>query len=37
MKQFVRKLNLENPGIKKRIFHAIETGNIEGWNAYEKR
>ena len=37
IKQFVRKLNLENPGIKKRIFHAIETGNIEGWNAYEKR
>ena len=36
VKQFVRKLNLENPGIKKRIFHAIENGNIEGRNAYEK-
>lgn len=32
IKQFVRTLNLENPGIKKRIFHAIRNGNIDGWH-----
>ena len=30
-KQLVRKLNLENPGVKDRMFHAITNGNIEGW------
>lgn len=29
--QLIRQLNLENPGVKNRIFHAITTGNIEGW------
>lgn len=37
IKQFVRKLNLENPGVKKQIFHAIRTGNIEGWNQNGKQ
>lgn len=37
IKQLVRTLNLENPGVKKRIFHAICTGNIEGWNTYGKQ
>lgn len=37
IKQFVRKLNLENPGVKKQIFHAIRTGNIEGWNQNAKQ
>lgn len=32
VKQLVRQINLENPGVKKRIFHAICTGRIEGWN-----
>lgn len=32
IKQLVRQINLENPGVKKRIFHAICTGKIEGWN-----
>ena len=31
IKQLVRQINLENPGAKKRLFHAITTGNIEGW------
>lgn len=30
-KQLVRQLNLENPGVKDRMFHAITNGNIEGW------
>ena len=30
-KQLVRKLNLENPGVKDRMFHDITNGNIEGW------
>ena len=30
-KQLVRKLNLEYPGVKDRMFHAITNGNIEGW------
>lgn len=36
VKQLVRQINRENPGAKKRIFHAIINGNIEGWNYYEK-
>lgn len=32
IKQLVRTLNRENPGIKKRIFHAICNGKIDGWN-----
>ncbi len=34
-KQLIRQINQENPGVKKRFFHAIETGNIEGWHKYE--
>lgn len=33
-KELVRKLNKDHPGAKDRIFHAIITGNIEG---YEKK
>lgn len=31
VKQLVRQINIENPGAKKRMFHAILNGNIEGW------
>lgn len=31
VKNFIRQLNLENPGVKDRLFHAIVTGDIEGW------
>ena len=32
IKDMVAKLNRENPGVKKRLFRAIENGNIEDWN-----
>ena len=37
VKQLVRQINLENPGVKKRILHAICTGSIEGWNINGKQ
>lgn len=36
-KKLVRSINLENPGAKKRMFHAIINGNIEGWPQNEKK
>ena len=30
-KQLVRQLNLDNPGVKDRMFHAIINGDIDGW------
>jgi tRNA(Ile)-lysidine synthase TilS/MesJ len=36
VKQLLRQINRENPGAKKRMFHAIVHGNIEGWTRYEK-
>ena len=30
-KNLVRQINLENPGAKQRMFHAILDGNIKGW------
>ncbi len=32
VKQLIRQINLEHPGVKTRLFHAIQTGNIEGWS-----
>ncbi len=31
VKELLKKLNLENPGVKNRMFRAILNGNIEGW------
>ena len=31
VKQLLRNLNLENPGVKERMFTAIKTGNLKGW------
>ncbi len=31
MKNLLRQLNRDHPGVKQRIFHAIETGNITDW------
>jgi len=31
VKQLLRTLNLENPGVKERMFTAIQTGNLKGW------
>ena len=36
-KNLVRQINLENPGAKQRMFHAILDGNIKGWpQRYER-
>lgn len=32
IRQVIRKLNLENPGVKERMFTAIKEGNLEGWS-----
>lgn len=32
IKNLIRTLNLENPGVKNRIFTAITNSNIKGWN-----
>jgi tRNA(Ile)-lysidine synthase TilS/MesJ len=36
VKLLLRQINRKNPGAKKRMFHAIVHGNIEGWTRYEK-
>ena len=33
VKQLTKQLNLQAPGVKERLFHAITEGNIEGWPA----
>ena len=36
-KDLIRQINLENPGAKMRMFHAIVEGNIKGWpERYER-
>lgn len=32
VKNLLRQLNLENPGVKERMFTAIRTGNMKGWS-----
>ena len=34
VKTLLRQLNLENPGVKERMFTAIQTGNLKGWGEY---
>lgn len=34
VKQLLRNLNLENPGVKERMFTAIQNGNMKGWPEY---
>ncbi len=34
IKNLVRQLNLENPGVKERMFTAIQNGNMKGWSEY---
>lgn len=31
VKNLLKQLNLENPGVKERIFTAIQSGNVKGW------
>ena len=32
IKQLIKQLNTENPGVKKRLFRAIQDGSLEGWS-----
>lgn len=32
IKNLLRQLNLENPGVKERMFTAIQNGNMKGWS-----
>lgn len=32
VKDLLRNLNLENPGVKERMFTAIKSGNLKGWS-----
>lgn len=34
IKNLLRQLNLENPGVKERMFTAIQHGNMKGWSEY---
>ena len=34
LKHLLRQLNLENPGVKERMFTAIQNGNLKGWTQY---
>lgn len=36
-KQLLRQLNLENPGVKDRMFTAIQSGSLQGWMAVDHR
>lgn len=36
VKELLRKLNLENPGVKERMFAAVQSGNIKGWQEARK-
>lgn len=34
VKNLLRQINLENPGVKERMFTAVRTGNMKGWVEY---
>lgn len=34
IKNLLRRLNLENPGVKERMFTAIQNGKMKGWEEY---
>lgn len=34
IKKLLQQLNLENPGVKERMFTAIQNGNLKGWEEY---
>ncbi len=36
VKKLLRQLNQENPGVKERMFTAIQTGNLKGWEGNGK-
>lgn len=34
VKNLIRQINLESPGVKERMFTAIQSGNMKGWSEY---
>lgn len=34
VKQLIKQINQETPGVKNRMFTAIQTGNLKGWSEY---
>ena len=34
VKELLRRLNQENPGVKERMFAAIQSGGIKGWGEH---
>lgn len=32
VRSLLHQINLDNPGVRKRMFHAIKEGNLEGWS-----
>lgn len=34
VKNLLRQLNQENPGVKERMFTAVQTGNLKGWDEH---
>ena len=35
IKQLIKKLDCESPGLRERLFHAIQTGKVNGWKEPE--
>ena len=31
VKKLIQQLNIDNPGVKTKLFHAIQNGNRQGW------
>jgi hypothetical protein len=36
VKQLIKTLGAESPGLRERLFNAIRTGNIDGWGLPDK-
>ena len=37
VKNLIRTLNMDNPGVRERLFHAVINGNFDGWPDIEHR
>ena len=35
VKNLIRQINLDHPGAKKQLFHAVLQGNIPGWQEFD--
>ena len=36
VKNLIRTLNMDNPGVRERLFHAVINGNFEDWPRLSK-